>query len=314
MAARDHVLGLPELVEIILGHLPMRDALLAQRVNKTWQAVIQLKPLQRKLFFQEPTDSVPLKFRHFRVDSPFPDMYYTDIVSEIHSFEDYNNQFYHPQGQALVQDAGLEYMWTEPDYIPTTDDADEDGTSGSDDTLFYDDTLFDDYPRPVPIYENPVLLELHAQLNDRVTPSQTLASLPEPWQRPEASWRKMLLTSPSTIDTKAVVMVIRNTNVIYRKWCRSRSQLPQRLGALFEEIMLGMNEEYRWGSWPMRKGNVMDGVRLEIKGREMWEMPEDEGWSRVKDGPRDVPLREKMMKKEMFACTYYYDHWGNRTF
>ncbi|KAI9371145.1 hypothetical protein BJX61DRAFT_535034 [Aspergillus egyptiacus] len=45
------VFSLPELLECILGHLPMRDLLHAQRVCRHWNELIQSPTLQKKLFF-----------------------------------------------------------------------------------------------------------------------------------------------------------------------------------------------------------------------------------------------------------------------
>lgn len=45
--------SVPELVEIILLQLPLRDVLFAQRVDRTWHAIIANSPqLQRALFFK----------------------------------------------------------------------------------------------------------------------------------------------------------------------------------------------------------------------------------------------------------------------
>ena len=47
------VAGVPELVEMILLQLPVKDVLLAQRVDRTWQGVITGSPkLQQALFFR----------------------------------------------------------------------------------------------------------------------------------------------------------------------------------------------------------------------------------------------------------------------
>ncbi|KAJ7040507.1 hypothetical protein C8F04DRAFT_1032288 [Mycena alexandri] len=62
-AAQDTVISSPELVELILAHLPMRDLLVtAPRVSKMWNATTLTPPLQRVLFFQpDPSDWRPLR-------------------------------------------------------------------------------------------------------------------------------------------------------------------------------------------------------------------------------------------------------------
>ncbi|KAJ7187350.1 hypothetical protein C8R46DRAFT_867944, partial [Mycena filopes] len=57
--AQNNVLSAPELLELILSHLPMRDLLVvAPRVSKTWNAVTLTPTLQRALFLRpDPTAS-----------------------------------------------------------------------------------------------------------------------------------------------------------------------------------------------------------------------------------------------------------------
>ncbi|KAJ7916295.1 hypothetical protein B0H13DRAFT_1998200 [Mycena leptocephala] len=51
--AKDTVISTPELLELTLSHLPMRDLLVtAPRVSKTWQATTLCPTLQQALFFQ----------------------------------------------------------------------------------------------------------------------------------------------------------------------------------------------------------------------------------------------------------------------
>lgn len=300
MAPRDEVLGLPELLENILGHLPMRDLLLAQRVSKTWQAVIQLKPLQRALFFEEISGG-PLKFVHTAVTSPFQDLGDPDIMSMIEDMTEYNSQVYHPDGSTLVQEANLEYMWTTPkQQVP--DDADANDVANSDlsaDTYTTEEVEEDRYP--ISIYENPVLLELHSQLNSRVTSTQTLASLPETWNRPEASWRRMLITSPSTVKTRCNMMVMLDVECVVNGYGGTGTQFPRLLGTLFDEFEEQCGpEEKRYASYDIEKGIIMDGVRMEIRGREMWEVPRDQGWNRVKDGEGAAALWEYTTYEMMF--------------
>ena len=51
--APSKVFAIPELLEMILVHLPARDLLMCERINKTWHAVIkESNTLQEKLFYR----------------------------------------------------------------------------------------------------------------------------------------------------------------------------------------------------------------------------------------------------------------------
>ncbi|KAF7360572.1 putative f-box domain protein [Mycena venus] len=61
-AARDTVLGKPELLELLLIHLPMRDLLVTSPlVSKTWQVLTLTPAIQRALFFEPDPFSGPRK-------------------------------------------------------------------------------------------------------------------------------------------------------------------------------------------------------------------------------------------------------------
>ncbi|KAK7044353.1 hypothetical protein R3P38DRAFT_3176615 [Favolaschia claudopus] len=58
--AQDTVMSSPELLELILAHLPMRDLLcIAPLVSKTWQATATTPSLQRVLFFESDPSADP---------------------------------------------------------------------------------------------------------------------------------------------------------------------------------------------------------------------------------------------------------------
>ncbi|KAJ7460069.1 hypothetical protein B0H11DRAFT_2047548 [Mycena galericulata] len=61
--AKDAVISTPELLELTLAQLPMRDLLLtAPLVSKTWQAITLASSLQRALFFEpDPSASEPVQ-------------------------------------------------------------------------------------------------------------------------------------------------------------------------------------------------------------------------------------------------------------
>ena len=53
VSARSKVFGITELLETVLTHLPARDLLMCERINKTWHAVIkESNTLQEKLFYR----------------------------------------------------------------------------------------------------------------------------------------------------------------------------------------------------------------------------------------------------------------------
>lgn len=94
-ANMDAVPDIPELLENILLNLPIRDLLLAQRVNKTFQATILgssklqqalfLKPLAGKFLYYQPPPRAPLLW----LESPEDPMHHT-----VHG----NPFFYHVYG------------------------------------------------------------------------------------------------------------------------------------------------------------------------------------------------------------------------
>ncbi|KAJ7460084.1 hypothetical protein B0H11DRAFT_1622585, partial [Mycena galericulata] len=61
--AKDAVISTPELLELTLAQLPMRELLLtAPLVSKTWQAITFAPSLQRALFFEaDPSSSEPVQ-------------------------------------------------------------------------------------------------------------------------------------------------------------------------------------------------------------------------------------------------------------
>lgn len=278
MAACDEALALPELVECILSQLPMRDLLLAQRVCKTWQTIIKLKPLQRKLFFEE-IPGGPLNFVHTPVESPFGSVHNPDrLRKRILCLEDYNRQVYHPPGKGLAQDAGLEYMWTMAP-VPGA-------------------PSFTDERRPIPIYENPVLMELHAQMNRMtLTSTKLLVSLPESWLRPEASWRRMLVASPTFTEPCVLVTVVRQgrARIMASFGDPTDSVTYRQLGSMFDELVVQSRANCTYRT----ELSLVDGLRVETQGRELWEVPLDGGWNRIRDSDADTPMHQIMLKEQL---------------
>ncbi|KAJ6538530.1 hypothetical protein DFH09DRAFT_1177151 [Mycena vulgaris] len=60
--AQDVVIFTPELLELVLSHLPIRDLLItAPLVSKTWQTITLSPTLQRALFFQPDPSAEPVQ-------------------------------------------------------------------------------------------------------------------------------------------------------------------------------------------------------------------------------------------------------------
>ncbi|KAJ6538513.1 hypothetical protein DFH09DRAFT_1398327 [Mycena vulgaris] len=60
--AKNMVICTPELLELVLSHLPMRDLLItAPLVSKTWQVITLSPALQRALFFQPDPSAEPVQ-------------------------------------------------------------------------------------------------------------------------------------------------------------------------------------------------------------------------------------------------------------
>ncbi|KAJ7241503.1 hypothetical protein B0H12DRAFT_1326241 [Mycena haematopus] len=77
--SQDAVISTPELLELTLSHLPIRDLLItAPLVSKTWQAIILTPALQRALFFQ-PDPS----YRAERVRNPLLVEIFRPFFSEV---------------------------------------------------------------------------------------------------------------------------------------------------------------------------------------------------------------------------------------
>ncbi|KAK3636508.1 hypothetical protein LTR56_014134 [Elasticomyces elasticus] len=71
MANQQQVLALPELLEHILLHLPMRDLLFAQKVCKEWQQAINSSPsVQKALCFRPGTQADVAGDPRYELDTP----------------------------------------------------------------------------------------------------------------------------------------------------------------------------------------------------------------------------------------------------
>ncbi|KAK5128287.1 hypothetical protein LTR85_002954 [Meristemomyces frigidus] len=71
MAACTRALGVTELKERILLHLPLKDLLLAQRVSKEWRDLIQDSQKTRQALFLESTSKASIVFDHNHVSGGY---------------------------------------------------------------------------------------------------------------------------------------------------------------------------------------------------------------------------------------------------
>jgi hypothetical protein len=234
MSARDQVLALPELLELILLEVPMRDLLLVQRECKTWQNAAQSKLIQRKLFFQP--------------------MGLEEVLLRLESIEDDS------------EDHRTQYKWTRPGLHL--------------------------HSKPIRIYRNPVFWGLASKMA-KTSQSfyETLSLLPEPWQRPEASWRAMLITQPSFITEKVSIGGYQACPELECRWdtdSRPRrstgdSGFPQRLGEIFDSTLESF--QYVWGSCvDIFQDNGCEpslpkGIYVAMAGWDLMEGLPDEGWA-----------------------------------
>lgn len=161
----------PELLEMILLQLPVVDILLAQRVNKTWQATIANSPkLQRALFFRPVDDPVVSNFcRPATVDCE-------------------------ARGWCITRDRGS-CERGEHHYPPVWQVANR--PTKSYDAVFINPFIFRVAPALCPwgvIGPNEVPFETADATKKRERRLSGSAI------RPEASWRKMLLTQPPMLE------------------------------------------------------------------------------------------------------------------
>ncbi|EME81396.1 uncharacterized protein MYCFIDRAFT_81458 [Pseudocercospora fijiensis CIRAD86] len=163
MAAATAVFGTAELSEMILLHLPMRDLLRVQRVDKDINAVISgSKALRRKLFFESAPGG--------------PLTHFLNRNGTISSYSSGERAIYKKRVRNLPE--GMEEamkfdeMWHKGKDAPGV---------------------------PVPVELNPVFAYAMREVERAMMAGNfTQASLPSSWRRPEASWRRMKMTQPST--------------------------------------------------------------------------------------------------------------------
>jgi hypothetical protein len=132
-----------------------------------------------------------------------------------------------------------------------------------------------------------------------LTPTKKLVSLPESWLRREASWRRMLVTSPSSNKLRALFTVVRKGEatvpaVVLHGFFGTRRQL----GDMFDGLEKQLNVTPARRAF-RTKQSVIDGMRVQIEGRELWEVPLDGGWNRVRDSDADAPMHQIILIKHL---------------
>ncbi|KAF2685140.1 hypothetical protein K458DRAFT_403376 [Lentithecium fluviatile CBS 122367] len=110
----------PELLELILFHLPPRPLLLAQRVRKTWHTLISTSPtLQTALYFRAPASPSPSQQYTLNplITSAFPFLLTPHrILSEAES-QDYDIRFGHleraPDPSPVLRDPIKAFLYSD---------------------------------------------------------------------------------------------------------------------------------------------------------------------------------------------------------
>ncbi|KAK5738584.1 hypothetical protein LTR17_005920 [Elasticomyces elasticus] len=174
--------AVPELLEMILLYLPMRDLLLAERVCKEWQGNMQNSPnIQRALFFR-PASSGVVSYIDWRLDDE--GWYLQDIP---------------------LLSLGLPLRGPKHDQIPTQYIAHwgKSRTDAGQWRVCYNTLLANVFPC---LAGKSVLL------------TSMLENLPEAAAREDASWRKMYFTQPP-VHVMAIGDVRKRSHT-HRNWIR----------------------------------------------------------------------------------------------
>ncbi|KAF7197342.1 hypothetical protein HII31_01152 [Pseudocercospora fuligena] len=220
------VLATAELLEAILINLPIRDLLLAQRVCRLWRDSVSVsKPLKRQIFL-ELCDTERHTLYHRPMNRALVNM--SPAVAERINNE-FNATFTYPYSA---------YMWTSDIESPS----------------------------PATIYQNPVLHVITGLIiRDADIFFSTDPDTHTPvWNRPEASWRHMLICSAPL--TSFLEMTIRSS------YWNDRLELVQemvdtaqwRLGDVVDEL------HRQWQMLPYKAGEKIIGLGYTITGSQLW--------------------------------------------
>ncbi|UJO22105.1 uncharacterized protein CLAFUR5_09222 [Fulvia fulva] len=227
---------------------------MATRVCKTWQSNIQAShKLQRALYFESaPGD--PLKFSHKRQHID-PSTYFTPQHLLLQHFR---GEVYHlpPADPKAAED--WEYMWTISSPAPR---------------------------QPVPVTIHP-LWEIFHELFD--THFQCLpesdSSTPTPaWRRPEASWRRMLL-SDRAFKCHLLFRSETSSMMEHNDIMRIRDSRRWPLGRIFDKAVRHVRRA-PWIKKVRREDMNIDMFEVEVRAWQLWdEMEGHDGWPDSEEG------------------------------
>jgi hypothetical protein len=95
-----------------------------------------------------------------------------------------------------------------------------------------------------------------------LTSTEVLVSLPESWLRPEASWRRMLVASPTVTEPCVLVTVVRQgrARIMASLLDWTDSTTYRQLGSMFDELVVQIRADR---GYPTEQ-SLVDGMRVEI--------------------------------------------------
>ncbi|KAK3684611.1 hypothetical protein LTR37_020111 [Vermiconidia calcicola] len=180
-----------ELVEAILSQLPMRDLLLAQRVCKHWKEVIDASSkLQKALFFQPATDRVAFHHTQNRIS------WWWKNVDELQSADFFYLCKAADVDTAVAFERTRRYASSFPSvHALSTADKMAATVKRRHERLQQLERDIDRNTTKTRVFLNPLLLATFDWVGDFFN-SKPIQLPFERRHRPEASWRRMLVTQP----------------------------------------------------------------------------------------------------------------------
>lgn len=226
-ALHAQVLSTTELLEMILLQLPLKDLLLAQRVSTKWKAVIDASPdLQKALFFQPATSQIAffhagsMYHPHGFENGYFGGFFYlcppdNDHLAAVGRYEKSRNQ---RSGKAFSSDSALISSVAQ---------------------MKQDREALRSVVSRTPVFLNPLLLAkfpwchyfFNNYVDDKYQTSviykdRKVLRLSRSAKRPEASWRRMLITQP---PRAALTAKIRQTAICWNWMGKNDLSRPLRM-------------------------------------------------------------------------------------
>lgn len=139
---------------------------------------------------------------------------------------------------------------------------------------------------PVPIYQNPVLAVLLTKMSRRTKKfGKSRKLLPRRWQRPDASWRRMLATQPS-FAAEEFLIGFALAHELFGWECRwdcsadteqstaGTPKLPSNLGSMYDETIQTFKDCFAAHPLP----NTAGSIYFSVEGVILWKDLYDEGW------------------------------------